>query len=364
MNTEIGARVRARLHSVAPELKQGEVAEKIEMTADSLSRALSGNRAFAAVELARLAEFLHASTYWLITGERDPSEPLVVARHTLDQSTGARHVDWDGLQSVVDDVTLAYHQVELFDRVPNVPSSAGRVRDLLGSDFVRDFADRVENNLEVDVVRVDGLPSAATLRFPSRTVVIIGETPNWFYENFSLAHEVAHVALGHEVSNEHSTAAQESAANEFAAELLMPEETVRSIDWERVKLSEVAELVWRWGVSTAALGAWLDALAIAVAPALADALASLKTQGLLRRYWTPPTGPIDEITRRMDAAATRRFPIPLQEAHVRAIADGHVRKDTLAWMLGVAPDSLEVDEPGPTEGNIDALADALGLLSA
>ncbi|WP_308467906.1 ImmA/IrrE family metallo-endopeptidase [Rathayibacter soli] len=349
---------------MAADLKQGEVAEKIEMTADSFSRALSGNRAFAAVELARLSEFLHASTYWLITGERDPSEPLVVARHTFDQRTGARHVDWDGLQSVVDDVTLAYHQVELLDRVPNVPSSAGQVRDLLGSDFVRDFADRVENNLNVDVVRVDGLPSAATLRFLSRTVVIIGETPNWFYENFSLAHEVAHVALGHEVSNKHSTAVQESAANEFAAELLMPEEVVRSIDWERVKLSDVADLVWDWGISTAALSARLDALTIAVTPALADALASLKTQGLLRRYWAPPAGPIDEITRRMDAAAARRFPLSLQEAHVRAIAEGRVRKDTLAWMLGVAPESLEVDEPGLTEGDVNALADALGFLPA
>lgn len=49
----------------------------------------------------------------------------------------------------------------------------------------------------------------------------------------------------------------------------------------------------------------------------------------------------------MDAAATRRFPLALQEAHLALIARGSLPKSTLAWMLDVDEDSLEVDEPAP-----------------
>lgn len=43
------------------------------------------------------------------------------------------------------------------------------------------------------------------------------------------------------------------------------------------------------------------------------------------------------------------------------IARGELGKGTLAWMLGIAPEELEVDVPAPVEEfDTDALASALG----
>ena len=84
------------------------------------------------------------------------------------------------------------------------------------------------------------------------------------------------------------------------------------------------------------------------------------TQKLLRRHWSgAKLG--DPITRRMTEAGERRFPAWLQEAHLERIAEGAVGKGTLAWMLGVPAETLEVDEPeGSTELSDNALAALLG----
>ena len=44
----------------------------------------------------------------------------------------------------------------------------------------------------------------------------------------------------------------------------------------------------------------------------------------------------------IDEAATRRFPLKLQEAHTDLIASGALHKGTLAWMLGIDPDAVEL----------------------
>lgn len=54
-----------------------------------------------------------------------------------------------------------------------------------------------------------------------------------------------------------------------------------------------------------------------------------------------------------------RFPAWLQEARLERIAEGAVGKGTLAWMLGVPAESLEVDEP---EGADELFDDALAAL--
>jgi hypothetical protein len=51
----------------------------------------------------------------------------------------------------------------------------------------------------------------------------------------------------------------------------------------------------------------------------------------------------------------------LQEAHLGLIASGAVSRGTLAWMLGIAADSLDVDAPEIPEVDVDDLATALGL---
>ena len=88
--------------------------------------------------------------------------------------------------------------------------------------------------------------------------------------------------------------------------------------------------------------------------------ATYPTQRLLRLHLRIASE-LDEITCRMDAASRRRFPLSLQEAHLELIASGAVSKATLAWMLGIDADSLDVDAPEIPEVDVDDLATALGL---
>lgn len=47
----------------------------------------------------------------------------------------------------------------------------------------------------------------------------------------------------------------------------------------------------------------------------------------------------------MSDASARSFPNWLKDVHLEGIAGGRLQKRTLAWMLGVDPEALEVDEP-------------------
>jgi len=349
-----------------PTETQEQIAARIGMTADAFSRALNGKRGFAAVELARLADLLQTSMYWLTTGQRDPHEPLMVARHTFDQATLSRSVDWAGLTRAVDDVRLAYSQVALPSSPPVTAAGAREMRALLGEGFIAEFADRVEACAGVDVVRVKGVHTAVAMRLAGRSVIVMGETGNWFYQNWSLAHELGHFVLRHVVADagtevpEHVTDRQEADANAFAAELLLPADEVRGCDWAAMTAGDLAELVWGWGVSTDALATRLRALRIEV-PAHVSLLLGERAQRLLRHHWSGNRETVDLITQRMDHAASRRFPSVLQAAHVEAIAAGRAPKATLAWMLGVEESEVEVDEPVAESADLGELAQALGL---
>ncbi|WP_208637412.1 hypothetical protein [Amycolatopsis echigonensis] len=63
---------------------------------------------------------------------------------------------------------------------------------------------------------------------------------------------------------------------------------------------------------------------------------------------------------RINAAVRRRFPTALQAAHLARIASGDIGKGTLAWMLGINPDTLDVDTPDRSEIGAAEPARALG----
>ncbi|MEN0085232.1 MAG: ImmA/IrrE family metallo-endopeptidase [Leifsonia sp.] len=343
MSAEIGRRVA----SLLPEGRtQREIALEVGMTPDAFSRALNGQRGFAAVELARLADLLDADLHLLITGEPDPNRVVAAARHTYDHDTKRHHlpgVDQDRPQ--LESVLLAYEQVHGALAPSAIPSSLAEARTALGEDFVLPFADRLDA-IGIDVVRIRDLTSAYSLFIGQRAVIVLKATGNWFWENWSLAHELAHVveranAIRHGDAREHMP--DERAANAFAAELLLPAARIETVDWATNSEADLANRVWDLGVSTEALSTRLASLGLPAAPHIA-AWAAQPTQRLLRRHLVT-LGDDDPITRRMDAASTRRFPLALQDAHLREIARGTVRKDTLAWMLGVQAEALEVDEP-------------------
>lgn len=343
-----------------------EVAERIGMTPDAFSRALSGERRFASIELARLSEMTGEDLHWLITGQPDPSRLIVAARHDFDHATGRRTVPGhEGDAQVLDDIALAYRQAypEPKPLSGNAwPRSPAAVREALGPDFVRPFADRLEQRLDIGVVRMPELSTAYSFTVGSRPVIAIPATSNWFRGNWDLAHELGHLVMGHHDDgiSEAEADRREAAANAFAADLLLPAESLDGIGWDSIAGQDLARLVWDWGVSTDALRRRLNALTGQV-PAPVARWAAGPTQRLLRRH-LPIGSQRDEITIRMDQAAQRRFPLSLQKAHLERVASGAIGRATLAWMLGIDVDALEVDSPEISEVEADELAAAIGLM--
>lgn len=340
-------------------MQQKQLAQRVGMTPDALSRALSGNRGFAALELAQISRELDADMYELITGEPDPHRLVLSARHRFDHENGERRLD-GAVQDrdVLESIRLAYTQAGEVPAAPALPRDIDEVRRQLRPDFARSFIDRLVE-IDVDVVRVNDLSTAYALFAEGRPVIALPGTGNWFYENWSLGHELGHLVLGHHgvVKGAPGYDQHESAANAFAAELLLPESFMRSVPWGRIGLPALAELVWECGVSTEAVRRRSNALGLELPAAVAEALV-FSTQKLLRRHWTGARYG-DPITGRMTDAGERRFPSWLKAAHLEQIAEGVIGKGTLAWMLEVDATSLEVDEPSPAEELDDAALDEL-----
>ncbi len=228
-----------------------------------------------------------------------------------------------------------------------LPASASQMREALGEDFVEDFSRRLEK-VGVDVIRVPDLSTAYSVVLMERPVVVVPTTGNWFYTNWSIAHELGHLALGHEGATPDNRAIGEleAQANAFAADLLLPRVLLDRVDWSRSDFASVARFLWDSGVSTTALRNRLAHFHIQVSPELVAALEST-TQRFLRKYWDTPAG--DPVTHRMTESARRRFPDWLKTAHLEKIGEGKLGKGTLAWMLGVDEDELEVGEPEPED---------------
>jgi hypothetical protein len=359
----IGDRALQRLTELSPPPKQRDVAESIGMTADAFSRALNGKRQFSSVEVARLADRLDADLHWIITGEQDPHRVSIAARHGFNHETGQRTIPGRaGDEQTLADIALAYRQAYPEPgRLPDWPKSPVAVRAVLGDSFVRPFADRLEKDLGVDVVRVPELSTAYSLTIGGRAVIAVPATGSWFRENWDIAHELGHLSMGHHDDGLGAGAADqhEATANAFAAELLLPAAELKSVDWDAIGDDDLAALVWEWGVSVDALSRRLCAL-LGYAPDNVARWAAHPTQRLLRLHLRMDSE-LDEITGRMDAASQRRFPLSLQEAHLALIATGAINRATLAWMLGIDAESLDVDAPEVPEADVHDLATALGL---
>lgn len=363
----IGRRVHERIGLALPTTRQGDIAERVGMTPDALSRALNDKRAFSSIELALLADLLDADLHWLITGTADPHRVRIAARHEFDHVTGERSVPGrEQDDQELANVALAYRQAYPDADSPpaTLPASAAALRRKLGDDFVRGFADRVEERLDVDVVRIGGLTTDYSFTVGGRCVILLAARANWFRSNWSVAHELAHLALRHH-DVEDAADGQEAAANAFAAELLLPKSLLAATDWQVISPADLAQFVWDAGVSCEALMRRLISLQLSMSPRVRKLLDG-STQRLLREHLGDVGNhhfrlPIDLITERMNASAVRRFPLSLQAAHVERIALGEISPGTLAWMLDTAEEDLVVDRPTPAHESVDSLASALGL---
>lgn len=231
------------------------------------------------------------------------------------------------------------------------------MRAALGPGFVDDFVGALAG-LGVDVVVLPGLSTAYSFVLAGRAVIAIPALPHWYRSNWNLAHELAHLALGHEGAVPANSQIEwlERDANAFAAELLMPEDKIREVPWDQLSLPELAQFIWRSGVSVPALRIRLKHLRVSPNPAVAQALEG--TTGELLRSHLSEGGTL--IAKRSVASSARHFPRWLIAAHQDQVEQQRLGPGTLAWMLDVSeaslePEGLEAPVERPSKDPLDDL---------
>lgn len=399
MSTGIGDRVR---DSIPAHVSQRKLAPEVGMTHDALSRALNGQRHFSAIELASLAERLNVDTHWLITGQQDPFKVRLAARHLWNQGSPEQQDGDDQIIArVVDAYRTAYADAGAVPSAlaalpadpatlrkllldtdtppsPTTPASPtspeyGRVDKAAGAGM-RYLADQIHHVLSIDVVRDPGLQTDYSFRIGDHAVVLLKSTIAWFRANWSIAHELGHLALGHHVGDRARTS-DEAPANEFAAEFLAPAEQIRQIDWTQMSGHDFALWLWDAGVSTHVMRTRFRQLDIEVSTAVREAL-QFTTPQLMRahvaaiRSHTPSHG--DPIWERENATTGRQFPEHVVTALTERVEAGTADPHILAWVREVPVDDLEWPEPDTdtfssdcTDRTADAeQTDWFGLLDA
>jgi Zn-dependent peptidase ImmA (M78 family) len=355
MEASVGERVRARFEALG--MKQVDVALSADMGEDVLSRCLAGKRQFKLLELATIADLVHTSVHWLITGERDPFELKLSARHDYDRDARA-HIkhDWKLAGEVAGDIALTYAQVNITPREIKRPdfstlsaTDAARrcVRMLEGQGgspegrYMYAFPSAIENAFGIDVFVIeDGRDFKAYSAEANGNPFIVARTDRyWFRVNWNLAHELGHILRGDLAfsDEERDVRSDETWANAFAAELLAPAETVGEFDWANGTLLDLARLVAGMGISTEVLRNRLSSLRIE--PQKAELLRALETAT------HTVVGRVLEAEKIMEYSnlyQEPRFPGRVVKAHGLAVEKGEADGQLLAWMLGA-----EVQEVNP-----------------
>lgn len=350
-------RIGDRIRQAMPHgMSQRHLAGLVSMAPDALSRALNGQRGLTLVELRTVARVLGADVHWLLTGDRDPHRIEIAARHDWDKVDRRRvNPGREADQQVIDQVADAYRSA-FPNGIPasvELPGSPEQVRALLGEEFVRDLAELAEARLGVDVVRVPALSTDYSITLGGRNIILLTTTPNWFRSNWSLAHELGHLALGHHDSGGQAVD-NEKPADNFAAELLMPTKAIRALNWTTMAEADLAPFLWVAGVSTQALQNRLANLGITPSAVVATLLGR-STLHVLRDHHRRllSTGnrsyDLDPITTREQQSTSRRFPVTLLAALQERVESGHAHPGLLAWALNVPIDDIEFPESDEDE---------------
>ncbi|MDO5747716.1 MAG: XRE family transcriptional regulator [Actinomycetaceae bacterium] len=328
---------------------QAEVASILGISESKFSKSVNGLRRFSAVEYAELADLFGVSFYWLVTGEEDPRGHKLAARHDFhddDKSYSLEGMEAD--KQLIEDIALIYRQAYA-SAEQDVPTpvraftTVDELRGLLPLDFATDMVRSVNSLPRIDVLVLDIVGPSYTLRVAGRYVIIVKRTARWFRQNFSIAHELGHIAADDFDDGEHcSKNGQERAANAFAAELLMPKRLLGAEDWQNMSEGELANLVWQYRVSTQALKVRLNSLKIATSSKVQASL-ELATFALLRKYLKKNGGSDPfSVASRYGSASERFIPTSLLEAVEAAVMKGDAPKESLAYLLDTSPDEIEL----------------------
>ncbi|MGR3932905.1 helix-turn-helix domain-containing protein [Streptomyces sp. BRA346] len=376
MNETVTDRVRKVMSAAS--LSQAAFAERIGLTADKLSKSLSGTRRFTSLDLARIAELGQTTVDWLLTG-REPRRPDFAAR-TSGPLSGAD--DAVALKGLVQRFTTAYDVLDLMGRSRSLPALPRPRADLdryvdqgealardaltaLASQGVKsvvacetsDLARALEEHFGIDVAQThlpQGLDGVAWQSDRFR-LVLLARTGVWTRQRFTLAHELGHILAcdAQKMLTETHLAPgrqkdyTEVRANVFASNFLMPEGEIRAaVDAESpgppVSDDVFRALVVRFKVSPSALAARLHQLGLATADSR-NRLRGVSTEvcHLLAQH-------ADLHEKRVAAARAGRLPF----GPARGLYEGYLAGDTtlrpLAAYFDMDPDELhDALEPEP-----------------
>ena len=231
-----------------------------------------------------------------------------------------------------------------------VQRAAARARAALGKDFISCFYDRVESALGVEVIVVPLSKDGYSLTLGGRKVIVLAATERWFRSNFTLAHELGHLLV--EGASSRDGKAAENMANAFAADLLMPVEHIRSIDWAQAKAATVAQVSWELGVSTRALEVRLRYLGVTPSDEACSALVG-STDALMRTSLASSVASPADVSARVQYSARRRFPERVVTGLRRAVADGGAPRASLSWVLGLPAREENDDDVTPESHELD-----------
>ena len=240
-----------------------------------------------------------------------------------------------------------------------VGKSPAEVRIQLGDEFSLDFVERVQERLGIDVLVLDLQGDAYCLEVAGRLVLVLKRTLHWFRQNFSIAHELGHVAQGslHGISNSQARHGEQE-ANAFAAELLMPADALRSMSWDAMTDTLFADLLWRLGVSTEALRIRVEALGISV-PEKVQGWLQEGTYHFLRRNLSVGKSAENAIASRQQYASLRYIPADLFANVESAVRYGRAPVASLAWLLNVPESEVLVEDLAVAPSFAEQLDDLL-----
>ena len=333
------------------------VAEAVGMDATAMSKALSGQRHFKALEIALIAEHLDMPVHEFYAHDDADSVPASIAARAQPDSNPAVDQALARAQQMLDLDALLREEGFLASRafmVQRLPRRrayeqgewlAAKLRSELSlgaADLpaeVGTLATYIEEKLNIDVAiepLPGGLDGLALAHRPFALILVSSSIPAT-RQRYTIAHELGHLLAddGSNIIDENINVGRtpaEARANAFAAAFLMPAEALRAAFGGYSGPSEqlVADLLGRYRVS-------LDALAFRLNNVgLIDALG----RDMVRRMSSARISLRQGRAKDLQARGDRRWPGGLLDRAVQAYVGGRISIRPVGDLVGVEPDIL------------------------
>jgi Zn-dependent peptidase ImmA (M78 family)/plasmid maintenance system antidote protein VapI len=371
MSDSITDRVRQALKDSG--MKQAELARRLELEPDKVSKSLKGKRQFSSTEIAEIAKATHTAIEWLLSGQAS-IRPRMAERTTelAESDIADEWKQWAETFAAADaSLSRLGYRHELIELPTFVETSMfvkhgerlaewalGRLHAVGIKPWDDNLIENIEKAFSVDVAIVD-LPIGRhgyKWQTEDLRLICLARTTNWARQRFTLAHELGHILSGDaqgevvDESSQDDPAGQfmEKSANAFAAAFLMPSEAVVQF-WNEAPGDDLStkfdEVAWHFKVSPAALGVRLQKLELISADQRAAVgITMLEVASFLERE--------DEFDRYARTSSEHRPPRRLTQWYRAAHRDGKVSSVAAAKLYGVKPEdylALSDQQPGDDE---------------